>query len=450
MGPGLVTMVSQRPILGCRCNRTDCRIQQIPGISSSYYARLEISLYTSRNLIFKQHSTMASTQLDTTTLTKLQRIDGKVKKDNYIVTLRPGVARSTRDALIASLGAEATVTARYNNVFSGFAGQFSSEVLERINAHPDVVTIVEDGEVDINVEQHDTTWGLQRISQEGPLPPGSDPFALTYTYTYDGTVTSPVNVYVVDTGDVAQSVPMHCSDAVLQLGIYIENSDFGGRAHRGVTILGTDGDKNGHGTHVAGTIGGTRFGVYKFAEIYDVKVFDDNTNGTTSSIIAGLEWTFINAVRPAIVNMSLGSPAHTPLDAAVVAVINSGLTVVVAAGNQNIDASGRSPARVEQAITVGSSTISDARSSLSNFGSVVDVFAPGQIITSTGIGQVNAIAVSSGTSMAAPHVTGVATFFLAQQTDLKPVQIQEEIKKLAIYGILSNIPDDTVNALLQK
>ncbi|KAK0183659.1 serine protease [Armillaria mellea] len=392
---------------------------------------------------------MTSTQLDTTTLTKLQRIDGKVKKDNYIVTLRPGVARSTRDALVDSLGAEATITARYNHVFSGFAGQFSSGVLDKIHAHPDVVTIVEDGEVDIDVEQHDATWGLQRISQEGPLPPGSDPFALTYTYTYDGTVTTPVNVYVLDTG------------------IYIENSDFGGRAHRGVTILGTDGDKNGHGTHVAGTIGGTRFGVYKFAEIYDVKVFDDNTNGTASSVIAGLEWTLINAVRPAIVNMSLGSPAYTPVDAAVVAVINSGLTVVVAAGNQNIDASGRSPARVEQAITVGSSTISDARSSLSNFGfdnllissmyllivrlsirSVVDVFAPGQDITSTWIGQLNATHTISGTSMAAPHVAGVAASFLAQQTDLRPAQIQEEIKKRANEGLLSNIPDGTVNALL--
>ncbi|KAK0196702.1 serine protease [Armillaria mellea] len=373
---------------------------------------------------------MASTQLDTTTLTKLQRIDGKVKKDNYIVTLRPGVARSTRDALVDSLSAEATITARYNHVFSGFAGQFSSGVLDKIHAHPDVVTIVEDGEVYISMEQHDATWGLQRISQEGPLPPGSDPFDLTYTYTYDGTATTPVNVYVVDTG------------------IYIENSDFGGRAHRGVTILGTDGDKNGHGTHVSGTIGGTRFGVYKFAEIYDVKVFDDNTEGTISSVIAGLDWTLNNAVRPAVVNMSLGSSASTALDTAVVAVINSGLTVVVAAMNDGIDAYATSPARVEQAITVGASTIRDARASFSNFGSVLDVFAPGQDITSTWIGQVNATHTISGTSMATPHVTGVAASFLAQQTDLRPVQIQEEIKKRANEGLLSNIPDGTVNALL--
>ncbi|KAK0196732.1 serine protease [Armillaria mellea] len=390
---------------------------------------------------------MASTQLDTTTLTKLQRIDDKVKKDNYIVTLRPGVARSTRDALVDSLGAEATITARYNHVFSGFAGQFSSGVLERINAHPDVVTIEEDSEVYISMEQHDATWGLQRISQEGPLPPGSDPLSdtlslicaylnsttlsdLTYTYTYDGTVITPVNVYVVDTG------------------IYIENSDFGGRAHRGVTILGTDGDKNGHGTHVSGTIGGTRFGVYKFAEIYDVKVFDDNTRGTISSVVAGLDWTLNNAVRPAVVNMSLGSSASTALDTAVVAVINSGLTVVVAAMNDGIDAYATSPARVEQAITVGASTIRDARASFSNFGSVLDVFAPGQDITSTWIGQVNATHTISGTSMATPHVTGVAASFLAQQTDLRPVQIQEEIKKRANEGVLTNIPDGTVNVLL--
>ncbi|KAK0196717.1 serine protease [Armillaria mellea] len=359
---------------------------------------------------------MASTQLDTTTLTKLQRIDGKVKKDNYIVTLRPGVTRSTRDALVNSLGAEVTITARYNHVFSGFAGQFSSGVLKRINAHLDVVTIEEDSEVYINVEQHDTTWGLQRISQEGPLPPGSDPFDLTYTYTYDGTVTTPVNVYVVDTG------------------IYIENSDFGGCAHRGVTILGT------------GTISGTRFGVYKFAEIYDVKVFDDETNGDTSSAIVGLEWTVINAVRLAIVNMSLTAPATTALDTAVV--INSGLTVVMAAGNDGTDASFVSPACIEQAITVGASTIHDARASFSNFGSVLNIFAPGQDITSTWISQVNATHTISGTSMATPHVTGVATSFLAQQTDLRPVQIQEEIKKHANEGLLSNIPDGTVNALL--
>ncbi|KAK0441960.1 serine protease [Armillaria borealis] len=415
---------------------------------------------------------MASTQPDTTTLTditaltKLQRIDGKVKKDNYIVTLRPGVARSTRDTLVDSLGPEATITARYNHVFSGFAGQFSSGVLERIHAHPDVVTIVEDSEVYANVEQHDATWGLQRISQEGPLPPGSDPLsdtlpsisaylnsttlsALTYTYTYDGTVTSLVNIYVLDTG------------------IYTENSDFGGRAHWGVTMIGSDGDRRGHGTHVAGTIGGTRFGVYKFAEIYDVKVLDDNGAGTASSVIAGLDWTHNNVLRPAVVNMSLGSPANTAIDSAVVAVINSGITTVVSAGNTNIDASLRSPARVEQAITVGASTIADARASFSNFGfdhfpissmyllsvrlsirSVVDVFAPGQDITSTWIGQVDATHTISGTSMAAPHVTGVAAYFLAQQTDLRPSEIEEEIEKRANEGILSNIPAGTVNALL--
>ncbi|KAK0441963.1 serine protease [Armillaria borealis] len=384
---------------------------------------------------------MASTQPDTTTLTditaltKLQRIDGKVKKDNYIVTLRPGVARSTRDTLVDSLGPEATITARYNHVFSGFAGQFSSGHTNELPS--DVVTIVEDSEVYANVEQHDATWGLQRISQEGPLPPGSDPLsdtlpsisaylnsttlsALTYTYTYDGTVTSLVNIYVLDTG------------------IYTENSDFGGRAHWGVTMIGSDGDRRGHGTHVAGTIGGTRFGVYKFAEIYDVKVLDDNGAGTASSVIAGLDWTHNNALRPAVVNMSLGSPANTAIDSAVVAVINSGITTVVSAGNTNIDASLRSPARVEQAITVGASTIADARASFSNFGfdhfpissmyllsvrlsirSVVDVFAPGQDITSTWIGQVDATHTISGTSMAAPHVTGVAAYFLAQQTELE-------------------------------
>ncbi|KAK0196712.1 serine protease [Armillaria mellea] len=362
---------------------------------------------------------MASTQLDTTTLTKLQRIDGKVKKDSYIVTLRPGVARKTRDALVDSLGAEATIIARYNHVFSGFAGQFSSGVLDKIHAHPDVVTIVEDGEVDINVEQHHATWGLQRISQKGPLPPGSDPLALTYTYTYDGTATTPVNVYVVDTG------------------IYIENSDFGGRAHRGVTIVGTmatapmlrsyneilalcsDVLMVAHVSY-SGTIGGTRFGVYKFAEIYDVK------------------WIVINAVRLAIVNMSISAPANTAVDAAVVAVI-------VSAGNGNIDASFVSPARVEQAITVGASNILDARYVFSNIGSVVDVLAPGEDITSTWIGEVNATNTFSGTSMATPHVTGVAAYFLTQQTDLKPAQIQDEIKIRADNGIV-NISDGTVNA----
>ncbi|PBK78589.1 subtilisin-like protein [Armillaria solidipes] len=216
----------------------------------------------------------------------------------------------------------------------------------------------------------------------------------------------------------------------------------------------------------SGTIGGTRFGVYKFAEIYDVKVMNDNGTGTISDIIAGLDWTQDNAVRPAVVNMSIGAPANTALDSAVVAVINSGITTVVAAGNTNIDASLRSPARVEQAITVGASTITDARASFSNFGfdnfpissmyllsvrlsirSVVDVFAPGQDITSTWIGEVNATHTISGTSMAT-HVTGVAAYFLAQQTDLRPSEIEEEIEKRANEGILSNIPDSTVNALL--
>jgi subtilisin family serine protease len=271
--------------------------------------------------------------------------------------------------------------------------------------------------------QTTVTWGLDRIDQRNL------PLSTTYACAGDGTG---VNAYIVDTGIYA-------------------NDDFSARLRTGTSTVPDSGstvDCNGHGTHVAGTVGGTKYGVAKNVNLYPVRVLDCSGSGYTSSVVSGLNWVADNAVRPAVVNMSLGGGTSKSLDDAVAALVTAGITVVVAAGNDNSDAANFSPAREPSAITVGSTTSTDARSSFSNYGSVVDIFAPGSSITSAWIGSATATNTISGTSMAAPHVAGAAAVYLGLNTGATPAQVVAALTNAATPNIVGSPGSGSPNLLL--
>ncbi|PBK68565.1 peptidase 1 [Armillaria solidipes] len=360
-------------------------------------------------------------------LRDVETFAGKVKPKGYIITLKEG---ASKDELLENLGS--SVTAVFNRTSNGFAGVLDDNDLNSIRANPDIESIAQDGIVSVTTTQTNAPWGLARISQRAALG-SSDTSALTYRYNYDPSDGAGVDVYVVDTG------------------IYTAHSTFGGRASWGATFGGyANADGNGHGTHVAGTVGGTQYGVAKSVHLIAVKVLDDSGSGYISDILAGLEWV-IDAVeasgKPSIVSLSLGGSASTTFDNGIIAVINAGIHVVVAAGNDNTNASGTSPARVATAITVGATTITDARASFSNYGSVVDIFAPGQYITSSWIGGTTRTNNISGTSMATPHISGLVAYLIGLNGNQSPAAISSLIKSLGISGVLSNIPSGTVNLL---
>ena len=238
---------------------------------------------------------------------------------------------------------------------------------------------------------------------------------------------------------------------VIDTGIRTSHTTFGGRASGAFTAI-NDGrgatDCNGHGTHVAGTIGGSQYGVAKSVRLVAVRVLSCSGSGSNSGVIAGVDWVTANHISPAVANMSLGGGASSALDTAVNNSITSGVTYAIAAGNSNTNAANSSPARVAAAITVGSSTQNDARSSFSNFGSVVDIFAPGSGITSAWSTSNTATNTISGTSMATPHVAGVAARFLQGTPGASPAVVQTAIVNTATLNRLSGIPAGTANRLL--
>lgn len=318
----------------------------------------------------------------------------------------------------------AEVTDFFPSVLAGFSARMSEEQAESLSEDPAVAYVEEDGIVEIAATQSNAPWGLDRIDQR------DRPLNGTYSYTRTG---SGVNVYIIDTG------------------IRRTHTQFGGRAFVGFDAIG-DGrntsDCNGHGTHVAGTVGGSTYGVAKGVRLFAVRVLNCSGQGSTSGVISGVNWVTSNHTKPAVANMSLGGGISSSLDTAVRNSIAAGVTYAVAAGNSNVDASNSSPARVSEAITVGSSTINDARSSFSNFGSVVDVFAPGSSITSAWYTSDTATATISGTSMASPHVAGVAARVLQGSPGSSPATVRNSIVNAATTSRLSGIPSGTANRLL--
>ncbi|MCU0623070.1 MAG: S8 family peptidase [Gemmatimonadaceae bacterium] len=343
----------------------------------------------------------------------------------YIVVYKPG-ARG-RSGSVANLveGGSANVVYEYREAIHGVTlRNVGAAELAALRADPDVEYIEQDQVFTKSATQSGATWGLDRIDQR------ARPLNGTFVYTATG---SGVRAYILDTG------------------IRYDHVDFGGRAVPGFDAIG-DGrngnDCDGHGTHVAGTVGGTTWGVAKAATLVAVRVLDCNGSGTTSGVIAGVDWVRTNHVKPAVANMSLGGGASTALDNAVSNAVAAGVTFVVAAGNSNRDACNFSPARAGTAITVGATTSSDARASYSNFGACLDLFGPGSSITSAWFTTSTATATISGTSMASPHVAGVAAQYLQANPSAAPSSVRNAIVTNATANVVTSAGRRSPNLLL--
>ncbi|MFJ3938599.1 S8 family peptidase [Streptomyces parvus] len=347
--------------------------------------------------------------------------------DSYIVTLKESAAKSDSakgKALAKKYGA--SIERTYRSALNGYAVEATAAEAKKFAADPAVASVSQNRTFTVSATQtNPPSWGLDRIDQRS-LP-------LDQRYTYPDKAGEGVTAYVIDTG------------------VRISHSDFGGRAFNGYDAIDNDNvaqDGHGHGTHVAGTVAGTAYGVAKKAKIVGVRVLNNQGSGTTAQVVAGIDWVTANAQKPAVANMSLGGGADSVLDAAVQRSIDSGITYAVAAGNESTNASTKSPARVADAITVGSTTSSDARSSFSNYGSVVDIFAPGSSITSAWNSSDSATNTISGTSMASPHVAGAAAIYLADNPGSSPAQVSAGLVAAATTGVVGNPGSGSPNRLL--
>ncbi|MEV0135398.1 S8 family serine peptidase [Dactylosporangium sp. NPDC050688] len=348
-------------------------------------------------------------------------------RDRYIVVLKDTVAAADTAGSASRLAERfgGKVRRSFGSTLKGFSAQLTERGAKRLAANPLVEYVQQDRTVALAGSQGGAPWGLDRIDQaQRPLDG---------TYTYPGTAAN-VTAYVLDTG------------------VRLTHSEFGGRARSGYDFVDNDTDASdcqGHGTHVAGTVGGSTYGVAKSVNVVSVRVLDCNGSGSYSGIIAGIDWVTANAQKPAVVNMSLGGSASPALDRAVRNSIASGVTYVIAAGNSNADACGVSPARAGEAITVGATDASDNRASFSNYGSCVDVFGPGVAITSASNSGDTAAAIMSGTSMATPHVAGAAALYLSANPSATPAQVQSALLATAVQNAVGNPGTGSPNRLLQ-
>ncbi|WP_158844816.1 S8 family peptidase [Saccharothrix deserti] len=345
-------------------------------------------------------------------------------KDSYIVVLKDASAGNV-DTL--SNKYEANVKHTYSSALRGFSATMSEAQARKLAADPSVSYVQQDGEVTISGTQAPTpSWGLDRVDQ------AALPLDNSYTYPNEG---EGVTAYIIDTG------------------IRFSHSDFGGRATTGRDTVDNDNDAtdcNGHGTHVAGTVGGTQYGLAKKAKLVGVRVLNCAGSGTYAGVIAGIDWVTANAVKPAVANMSLGGGADATVDQAVRNSIAAGVTYGIAAGNSNgADACNYSPARTPEAITVGSTTNTDARSSFSNIGTCLDIFAPGSSITSAWYTNDTATNTISGTSMATPHVVGAAAVYLAANPTATPLQVRDALVNGATNGVVGSAGAGSPNKLLR-
>jgi cerevisin len=405
---------------------------------------------------------------DTAIVPLLSSVNAQVIPDQYIVVLKNELDKNTieyhHNCVHSAINDEnQNITKRglleefvsgirhvyYLDGFKGYSGKFSNEVLSKIRSSREVAYVEKDQVVYANELQRNAPWGLARISHRRGLT-----FSSFNKYLYDDTAGEGATIYVIDTG------------------INVNHVDFGGRAVWGVTVPDNDQDidGNGHGTHVAGTVAGKRYGVSKKSKVVAIKVLRSNGSGTMSDVIKGVEYAteFHIAERDrarrrgvpykgAGANMSLGGGRSRTLDNVVDSAVDLGLIFAVAAGNDNGDACNASPAASEKAITVAASTIEDERAWFSNYGPCVDVFAPGKDITSAWIGSRTATNTISGTSMASPHVAGLIAYFLGLEPDcqsefyteaVSPNKIKDDIIRFSTKSVLSKVPADTKNLLV--
>ncbi|GAB7036722.1 MULTISPECIES: S8 family peptidase [Catenuloplanes] len=348
----------------------------------------------------------------------------EVVPDSYVVVLEDGASAAD---LAKRHGA--TVRDTYEHAVHGFAATMSAAQARRLAAAPGVAYVQPNVIHTVRATQpNPPSWGLDRIDQR------NRPVDASYTY---GTTASSVTAYIIDTG------------------IRTTHGDFGGRAVSGFDAVdgGTADDCNGHGTHVAGTVGGTAYGVAKGVSLVAVRVLDCEGSGTTAQVVAGIDWVTANADGPSVANMSLGGGADTVLDDAVRRSIAGGVTYSIAAGNGflgiiALDACTQSPARVAEALTVSATDSSDRKSSWANRGTCVDLFAPGINITSAWSTNDTATSTISGTSMAAPHVAGAAALYLESNPAATPAQVNAAVIAATTPGVVVSPGTGSPNRLL--
>ena len=340
----------------------------------------------------------------------------------YIVVFWDSVTNPAAEAANLMRASGGQLHHTYGSALKGFAASLPDAALQGIRNNPNVNYIEQDQTVSLNTDeltphQHSATWGLDRIDQRG--------LSLNNQYSFNYTGAG-VNAFIIDTGirpdhvDFKQSTAPNTSRVLTGFNVIADTN-------------GTS-DCNGHGTHVAGTVGGTTWGVAKGVSLIPVRVLNCQGSGTWSGVIAGVDFVANSTLRPAVANMSLGGGASQAVDDAVAGAVSRGATMVVAAGNSNANACNYSPARAPSAITVGATTSADARASYSNWGKCLDLFAPGSTITSAWNTSDSATNTISGTSMASPHVAGVAALALAANTAASP---------WAVADFLTNINNAT-------
>jgi subtilisin family serine protease len=342
-----------------------------------------------------------------------QRIDG-----SYIVKVRDG-------ANARAVAAVAGVSPKFEySIINGFAAELNQGQLNALRQNGDVEYVEEDARVEATTTQSGATWGIDRIDQ------ASLPLSGTYTYTSTG---AGVTAYIIDTG------------------ILTSHSQFGGRASVAYDALGGNGqDCNGHGTHVAGTVGGSTYGVAKGVSLRAVRVLDCSGSGSNSGVIAGMDYVRTNHVAKSVANMSLGGGYSSTVNSAATNLVNSGVFLAVASGNSNADACNYSPASASGTVTVNASTSTDARATYSNYGGCTDLYAPGSSITSAWYSSTTATNTISGTSMASPHVAGVAALYKATYGDAAASTIASWLSTNASANYITGNISGTANKLLYK
>ncbi len=388
--------------------------QRIYRTVSALFCLLAISAQTS--LLFAQPNDQAATH----GYPAAKPIPGR-----YIIIFKPHVANAEQESQNMMRIAKGKVHQNFRHAIKAIAISIPESALPSIKNNPNVESIEPDQIIQLNQvsPQNQVSWGIDRIDQI------DRPLNTQYNFNYTG---AGVTAFVIDTG------------------IHTGHSEFAGRVlagYSGVADGNGTNDCYGHGTHVAGILGGSTYGVAKLVSIVPVRVLDCKGSGTLSGVIAGIDWAAGTSLRPAVANVSLGSSRSTAFNAAVAGAVNSGITVVVAAGNSTADACNYSPSSEPTAITVGASTATDARASYSNYGSCVDIFAPGSSITSAWIGSTTATNTISGTSMASPHVAGVAALALQANPQATPAAVVSFVLSNASPNRLTSVGTGSPNKL---